>query len=76
MTSIYSYNNLNNNNTLFTKSNTAYRHIYIQSIRFVETKTDGLVVINFADFKFILNNRKNIAYRRSGGIMVGYSEHD
>jgi hypothetical protein len=33
MTSIYSYNNLNNNNTLFTKSNTAYRHIYIQSIQ-------------------------------------------
>jgi hypothetical protein len=41
---------------------------------FVETKTDDLVVINFPDFKFILNNRKNIAYRRSGGIMVGYSE--
>jgi hypothetical protein len=37
---------------------------------FVETKTDDLDVINFPGFKFIMKNRKNIAYRRSGGIMA------
>ena len=41
---------------------------------FVETKTDDLDVINFPGFKFIMKNRKNIAYRRSGGIMVGYRD--
>ena len=41
---------------------------------FVETKTDDLDVINFPGFKFIMKNRKNIAYRGSGGIMVGYRD--
>ena len=41
---------------------------------FVETKTDDLDVINFPGFKFIMKNRKNIAYRRSGRIMVGYRD--
>ena len=41
---------------------------------FVETKTDDLDVINFPGFKFIMKNRKNIAYRRSGEIMVGYKD--
>ena len=41
---------------------------------FVETKTNDLDVINFPGFKFIMKNRKNIAYRRSGGIMVGYRD--
>ena len=41
---------------------------------FVETKTDDLDVINFPGFKFIMKNRKNIAYRRSGGIMVRYRD--
>jgi hypothetical protein len=30
--------------------------------------------VDFPGFKFIMKNRRNIAYRRSGGIMVGYRD--
>ncbi|CAG2246975.1 unnamed protein product [Mytilus edulis] len=41
---------------------------------FVETKTDDIDVINFPGFHFKMKNRKTVTSRRSGGIIVGYTE--